>query len=119
MFISGKNVFIDMTDAIPEDTTSDISMFESISPSLSVTFSIFLCFYLRFCLSCPQSIREILCKQQKVHTNLQQNHNFSTFFHSQLQRRSLWLGALKGGGALAIHIDVIINNKAYISTHFG
>jgi hypothetical protein len=55
-------------------------MFEFISPSLSVTFGIFLCFYLRFCLFYPQSTRAILCKQQKIHTNLQQNHSFPPFF---------------------------------------
>jgi len=64
--VSGRNVFTDITGAIPEDTTPDISISESISPSLSVTYGTFLCFSLFFCLSCPRSARAILCKQQKI-----------------------------------------------------
>jgi len=64
--VSGRNVFTDITGAIPEDTTPDISISGSISPSLSVTYGTFLCFSLCFCLSCPRSACAILCKQLKI-----------------------------------------------------
>ncbi len=74
--VSGRNVFSDITGAIPEDITPDISISESISPSLSVTYGTFSVSLSVSVFLVLDLLAQFRANSEKFHTNLAaKSHN--------------------------------------------